>query len=279
MPISEAVAALLNGETTVDIVIDGSAVPPAQGRAQLSEETAEAASETPGERKRVWTTPANVALGLIDDIADPGSRGYVLQIGEAFFHGFVVRKGGEVAGWSTAARIRVSRSPSSWTLSDPGRIPDPVRLARGGVRADHRKMRRRPLRGRKTLALAGQGRGRDAAHGLKVLPRGEDLALLVAAEGLVDLVFLDALGRIARLAEVLFLGAVAHHPGVRIGILRVGHGRHPVWRRLDNAAPTPPFRGEDGYFFNRLALATAVSWIGFSASAWAFRSSVFRVSI
>ena len=59
----------------------------------------EAASEAPTERKRVWTTPPNVTLGLIDDIAEPGSRGYVLQIGEAFFHGFVVRKGGEVAGW------------------------------------------------------------------------------------------------------------------------------------------------------------------------------------
>jgi len=34
-----------------------------------------------------------------NDIADPGSRGFVLQIGEAFFHGFVVRRGGEIAGW------------------------------------------------------------------------------------------------------------------------------------------------------------------------------------
>ena len=53
----------------------------------------------PTERKRVWTTPANVALCAEGDIADPGSRSFVLQIGEAFFHGFVVRKGGEVAGW------------------------------------------------------------------------------------------------------------------------------------------------------------------------------------
>ena len=51
------------------------------------------------ERRRVWTTPAGVALCTLDDIAEPGSRGFVLQIGEAFFHGFVVRKGGEVAGW------------------------------------------------------------------------------------------------------------------------------------------------------------------------------------
>ena len=53
-------------------------------------------SETaPADRKRVWTTPPGVALCAEADIADPGSRGFVLQIGEAFFHGFVVRK----AGW------------------------------------------------------------------------------------------------------------------------------------------------------------------------------------
>ena len=51
------------------------------------------------ERKRVWKTPANVALCAEGDIAEPGSRSFVLQIGEAFFHGFVVRKDGQVAGW------------------------------------------------------------------------------------------------------------------------------------------------------------------------------------
>jgi nitrite reductase/ring-hydroxylating ferredoxin subunit len=51
------------------------------------------------ERKRVWTTPPNVALCVETDIADPGSRAFVLQIGEAFFHGFVVRKDGQVAGY------------------------------------------------------------------------------------------------------------------------------------------------------------------------------------
>lgn len=53
----------------------------------------------PTERKRIWTTPPGVTLCALDDIAEPGSRGFVLQIGEAFFHGFVVRKAGEVAGW------------------------------------------------------------------------------------------------------------------------------------------------------------------------------------
>ena len=32
------------------------------------------------ERKRVWKTPAGVALCAEGDIADPGSRGFVLQI-------------------------------------------------------------------------------------------------------------------------------------------------------------------------------------------------------
>jgi nitrite reductase/ring-hydroxylating ferredoxin subunit len=53
----------------------------------------------PPERKRVWTTPPGVALCPLDEIAEPGARGFVLQIGEAFFHGFVVRKDGGLAGW------------------------------------------------------------------------------------------------------------------------------------------------------------------------------------
>ena len=59
-------------------------------------------SDTPApqpERPRVWTTPPNVALCPETALADPGARSFVLQIGEAFFHGFVVRKAGEVAGW------------------------------------------------------------------------------------------------------------------------------------------------------------------------------------
>ena len=51
------------------------------------------------ERQRVWKTPPGVTLCAETDIADPGSRAFVLQIGEAFFHGFVVRKGDQVAGW------------------------------------------------------------------------------------------------------------------------------------------------------------------------------------
>ena len=53
----------------------------------------------PEERKRVWTTPPNVPLCPETALVDPGARSFVLQIGEAFFHGFVVRKDGQVAGW------------------------------------------------------------------------------------------------------------------------------------------------------------------------------------
>ena len=55
--------------------------------------------DAPAQRRRVWATPAGVTLCAETDIADPGSRSFVLQIGEAFFHGFVVRKGGQVAGY------------------------------------------------------------------------------------------------------------------------------------------------------------------------------------
>ena len=55
--------------------------------------------ETPEARPRVWKTPPNVPLCAEADVPDPGARSLVLQIGEAFFHGFVVRKDGQVAGY------------------------------------------------------------------------------------------------------------------------------------------------------------------------------------
>ena len=48
---------------------------------------------------RVWTTPAGVKLGPLDQIADPGARNYVLQIGDKRFHGFVVRRGEAAFGY------------------------------------------------------------------------------------------------------------------------------------------------------------------------------------
>ncbi len=50
-------------------------------------------------RPRVWSTPAGVPLCRLDSLADPGARGFVLQVGGADFHGFVVRKGPAAFGW------------------------------------------------------------------------------------------------------------------------------------------------------------------------------------
>ena len=48
---------------------------------------------------RTFKTPAGVKLGPLELIADGRARNFVLQIGEAYFHGFVVRRGGEVRGY------------------------------------------------------------------------------------------------------------------------------------------------------------------------------------
>jgi nitrite reductase/ring-hydroxylating ferredoxin subunit len=57
-------------------------------------------SETaPPTHLRVWKTPAGVPLCAETSLPDPGSRNFVLQIGEAYFHGFVVRRNGAVTGF------------------------------------------------------------------------------------------------------------------------------------------------------------------------------------
>ncbi len=48
---------------------------------------------------RVYATPAGVKLGPLDVIADGKARNFVLQISDAFFHGFVVRQGDSVYGY------------------------------------------------------------------------------------------------------------------------------------------------------------------------------------
>lgn len=50
-------------------------------------------------RKRVWTTPSGVKLCALSVIAPEAARNFVLQIGDAYFHGFVVRRGDEVFGY------------------------------------------------------------------------------------------------------------------------------------------------------------------------------------
>ena len=49
--------------------------------------------------ERLTSTPAGVTLGTFDLIADGGARGFVLQIGARYFHGFVVRRGAAVHGF------------------------------------------------------------------------------------------------------------------------------------------------------------------------------------
>ncbi|MDB5456457.1 MAG: Rieske (2Fe-2S) domain protein [Caulobacter sp.] len=48
---------------------------------------------------RLDCTPAGVKLCALSDLADPGARNFVLQIGERYFHGFVVRVGDGVSGY------------------------------------------------------------------------------------------------------------------------------------------------------------------------------------
>jgi nitrite reductase/ring-hydroxylating ferredoxin subunit len=53
----------------------------------------------PEPRARVWKTPPGLALCTLQSLPEPGARNFVLQIGEAVFHGFVVRRGGRVWGY------------------------------------------------------------------------------------------------------------------------------------------------------------------------------------
>ena len=48
---------------------------------------------------RPTATPAGVRLCRLDDIADPGSHGFVLKLRAGYFHGFAVRCGEGVVGY------------------------------------------------------------------------------------------------------------------------------------------------------------------------------------
>ena len=43
--------------------------------------------------------PAGTRLCRLDEIGDPGAKGFRFREGEAVFSGFVVRRGGMVAGY------------------------------------------------------------------------------------------------------------------------------------------------------------------------------------
>jgi nitrite reductase/ring-hydroxylating ferredoxin subunit len=51
---------------------------------------------------RLTSTPAGVPLCALADLPDPGARNFVLQIGERYFHGFIVRRGETVTGYVDA---------------------------------------------------------------------------------------------------------------------------------------------------------------------------------
>lgn len=48
---------------------------------------------------RLFATPAGVKLCTLETVADGAARNFVLQIGPARFHGFVVRRGEQVRGY------------------------------------------------------------------------------------------------------------------------------------------------------------------------------------
>ena len=50
-------------------------------------------------QKRAFSTPPGVRLGPLSLIAPDAARNFVVQVGDALFHGFVVHKDGAVRGY------------------------------------------------------------------------------------------------------------------------------------------------------------------------------------
>ena len=71
---------------------------------------------------------AGTVLCRLDEIADPGARGFDFRQGEMVFAGFVVRKDGRVLGSSTAARTPAG----PWPGADRYLTRDGERLFCGG---------------------------------------------------------------------------------------------------------------------------------------------------
>ncbi len=66
--------------------------------------------------EKIFATPAGVTLGPAGLIAPDQARNFVLQIGDAYFHGFVVRKGDRYFGY--ADRCPHAGLPLAETLDD-----------------------------------------------------------------------------------------------------------------------------------------------------------------
>lgn len=70
----------------------------------------------PTDNARLVTTPANIALCRVEDIAEGRARNFVLQMRAGRFHGFVVRQQGGVRGY--VDRCPHASLPLARTLDD-----------------------------------------------------------------------------------------------------------------------------------------------------------------
>lgn len=66
--------------------------------------------------ERLFATPAGIALGPIDQIADGRARNFVIQMRAGRFHGFVVRRGDAAFGY--VDRCPHAGLPLAQTLDD-----------------------------------------------------------------------------------------------------------------------------------------------------------------
>ena len=92
---------------------------------------------------------AGTRLCGLDEIADPGAKGFLFRAGEALFLGFVVRRGGGVKGYVDRcphAGMPLALIPDRYLTREGDLIL--CSLARGVVSDRGRGLCRRPLRGK-----------------------------------------------------------------------------------------------------------------------------------
>ncbi|WAC47286.1 Rieske (2Fe-2S) protein [Asticcacaulis sp. SL142] len=70
--------------------------------------------------ERLTSTPAGIALGPLAQIPDGTARNYVLTIGDAYFHGFIVRQGEAAFGYVDTcphAGLPLAQAPDHYLTS------------------------------------------------------------------------------------------------------------------------------------------------------------------
>lgn len=75
--------------------------------------------------ERLTATPAGVALGALDLVADGAARNFVVQMRAGRFHGFVVRRGSEVHGYVDRCPhlgLPLAQTLDAYLTPDGGRI-------------------------------------------------------------------------------------------------------------------------------------------------------------